>query len=187
VSDSLLCCSSPSPRVCSSSCPLNRWCHPTIASSIVLFSSCFQSFPESGSFPMSQFLASDGQSTRVSATASVLPMNIQGWFPLGLTGLISVLSKGLSRVFSSTKVWKHQSFSAEPSLWSSPHIHAWLSVPAESCPLFCLCVLSGACFCVCFLKLYLPHNRDCLLTPEAKHLSPALAPSVYSLNIYWIN
>ena len=86
-------CPLPSPRVCPNSCPLNRWCHPTISSSVTLFS-CFKSFQTSGSFPMSQFLASGGQS--IGASASVLPMSIQDWFPLRLTGLISLLSKGLS-------------------------------------------------------------------------------------------
>ena len=83
-------------------------------------------FPASGSFPMSQFFVSGDQSTGASASASVLPMNIQGWFPLVSTDLISLLSKGLSRVFSSTTVWKHQFFSAQPSLWSTSHIHTWL-------------------------------------------------------------
>ena len=95
---------SPSPGACSNSCPLSRWCHPTISSSAVPFFSCLQSFPESGSFLMSQFFTSGGQSIGVSASASVLPMNIQGWFPLGWTGWISLQSKGLSRVFSSTTV-----------------------------------------------------------------------------------
>ena len=98
-------CLLPTPRACSNSCPFSRWCYPTISSSIAPFS-CFQTFPASGSFPMSQFLASGGQS--IGASASVLPMNIQGWFPLGLTGLISLMSKGLSRVFSSTIIQKHQ-------------------------------------------------------------------------------
>ena len=93
-------CPSPSPRVCSNSCPLSQWCHPTMSSSVVPFSSCPQYFPASRSFPMSWLFASDGQSAGASASASVLPMNIQGWFPLGLTGLISLLSKGLSGVFS---------------------------------------------------------------------------------------
>ena len=101
-------CSSPSPRVYSNSCPLSRWCHPTISSSVVPFSSRPQSFPASGSFPMSQFFASGGQSIGVSALASVFPMKIQDWFPLELTGLISMQSKGLSRVFSNTTVWMHQ-------------------------------------------------------------------------------
>ena len=112
-----------SPRVCSNSCPLNWWCHPTISSSFVPFSSCLQSFPVSGSFPMSWLLASGGQNIGNSALASVLPMNIQGWFSLGLTGLI-FLSKGLSRVFSSTTVWKHQFFGA--FLTIQTHIHIWL-------------------------------------------------------------
>ena len=100
-----LLCPSLSPRVCSNSCPLLQWCHPTISSSVTHFSSHTQSFPPSGSFIMSQLFISDGQSTRVSAWASVLLRNIQGWW---LTGLISLLSKGLSRVFSSTIVQKHQ-------------------------------------------------------------------------------
>ena len=90
------------------------------------FSSCPQSFPASGFFPMSWLFTSGGQSIVASTSVSVLPMNIQGWFPLGLTGLISFLSKELSRVFSSTTVWKHQFFGAQPSLWSSSHIHTWL-------------------------------------------------------------
>ena len=103
-------CPSPTPGVHSDSCPLNRWCHPTISSSFVPFSSHLQSFPASGSFQMSQFFESDGQRTGVSASASVLSMNIQDWFPLGWTGWISLLSNGLSRVFSSTTVWKHLFF-----------------------------------------------------------------------------
>ena len=90
---------------------------------LILFSSCLQSFPASGSFLMSWLFVSGGQSTEASDSASVLPMNIQGWFPLGLTGLISLLSKGLSRVFSSTTVQKHQLFTTQPSLWSNSHIH----------------------------------------------------------------
>ena len=113
---------SPSPRVCPSSCLLNWWCHPSISSSAALFSSCLQSFPESGSFPISQFFTHCGQSIKASASASVLPMSIQGWFPLGLTGLISLQSKGLSRVFSSITAWKQQFFSTLSSLWSSSHI-----------------------------------------------------------------
>ena len=108
-------CLSPSPGVSSNSCPLSRWCYPTISSSVVPFFSCLQSFPASGCFPMSQLFTSGGQSIRASASASVLLMNIQGWFPLGLTGLISLLSKGLLRVFSSTTIQKHQFFSTEHS------------------------------------------------------------------------
>ena len=101
-------CPSPFPRVYLNSCPLSRWCHPTISSSVVSVYSCPQSFPASGSFQMSQLFASGGRSIGVSVSASVLPMNIQSWFPLGLTGLISILSKELSRVFSNTTVQKHQ-------------------------------------------------------------------------------
>ena len=121
-------CSSPSPRACSNSCPSSRWCHPTISSSVIPFSSCLQSFPASGSFPMSQLFASGGQSIRASASASVFSVNIQDWFPLGLTGLISLQSKGLSSVFSNTAIQKHQFFSTQPSLWSNSHIHTWLLV-----------------------------------------------------------
>ena len=114
-----------SPRVFSNSYPLSQWCHPTILSSVALFFSRPQSFPGAGSFPMSQLFSSGGQNIGASASASVLPMDIQGWFPLGLTGLI-LLSKGLSRVFPSTKVQKHQFFSAQPSLRSNFHICRWL-------------------------------------------------------------
>ena len=114
-------CPSPFPRDCLNSCPLSQWCHPTISTSAVCFSSCLQSCPASGSFLMSWIFASGGQS--IGASASVLSMNIQGWFPLGLTGLISLLSKGLSRVFSSTTVWRHQFFGAQPFLMSSSHIY----------------------------------------------------------------
>ena len=104
-------CPSPTPGACSNSCPSNSWCHPTISHSIIPLS-CLHSFPASRHFSMSQFFASGGQSIGVSASASVLPMNIQDWFPLELTDLISLLSKGLSRVFSNTTVEKHQFFSA---------------------------------------------------------------------------
>ena len=103
-------CPSPTPRIYSNSCPSSRWCHPTISSSVVPFSSCPQSLPASGSFPMSQLFPQGGQSIGVSASASVLPMNTQGWSPLGWTGWISLQSKGLSRVFSNTTVQKHQFF-----------------------------------------------------------------------------
>ena len=108
-------CLSPTPRACSNSCPLSQWRHPTISSSVVPFSSCLQSFPASGSFPMSQFFAWGGQSIGVSGSASVLPVNIQDWFPLGWTGWISLQSKGLSAVFSNTTVPKRQLFSAQIS------------------------------------------------------------------------
>ena len=102
-------CPSPTPGVCSNSCPLSWWCRPTISSSVVPISSCFQSFPASGFFfPVSQFFSWGDQSIGASASASVPPMNIQDWFPLGWTGLISLQSRGLSRVFSNTTVQKHQ-------------------------------------------------------------------------------
>ena len=107
---------SPTPGAYTNSYPLRRWCHPTILSSVVPFSSHLQSFPASGSFPMSQFFTSDGKSIGVSASASVLPMNIQDWFPLGCTSCISLLSKGLTRVFSNTTVQKHQIFCTQLSL-----------------------------------------------------------------------
>ena len=109
-------CPSPIPQACSNSSPLSWWCHPTVSSSVVPFSSCLQSFPASRSFSMSWSFASGGHSTGVSASASVLPMNIQDWFPLGWTGWISLQSKGLSRVFSNTTVQKHQFFSTQLSL-----------------------------------------------------------------------
>ena len=104
-------CLSRTPRVYTNSCPLSQWCHPTISSSVVPFSSCLQSFPASGSFQLNQLFVSGGQSTGVSASTSVLPMNTQNWSPLGWTGWISLQSKGLSRVFSNTTVQKHQIFS----------------------------------------------------------------------------
>ena len=109
-------CTAPTPRAYSNSCPLSRWCHPTISSSVILFSFCLQSFSASGSFPMSQLFASGGQNIGDSASASVLPINIQDWFPLGWTGWISLQSKGLSRVFSNTTVQKHLFFSTQLSL-----------------------------------------------------------------------
>ena len=107
------------------SCPLSWWCHPAISSSVVPFFSCLQSFPASGSFQMSHLFASGGQSIGISASATVLPKNIQDWFPLGWTDWIFLQSKGLSRVFSNTTVQKHQFFSAQLSLLSSSHIHTW--------------------------------------------------------------
>ena len=122
-------CLSLTSRVCSNSCPLSQWCHPTISSSVIPFSSYLQSFPASGSFPMSCLFASGGQSIGASASASVPPMNIQDWFPLGLTGWISLQSKGLTRVFSNTAVQKHQFFSAQLSLWSNSYFHTNKNVP----------------------------------------------------------
>ena len=117
-------CPLPFPEACSNSCPLSWWYYPTISSSVIPFSSCLQSFP--GSFLLSWLLTSGSQSIGALASASVLPVNIQDWFPLGLAGWISLLSKGLSGVFSSTTVWKEQFFSAQTSSWSNTHILIWL-------------------------------------------------------------
>jgi len=117
-------CPSPTPGVHPNTCPSSWWCHPTISSSVVPFSSCPQSFPASGSFQMSQLFASGGQSIGISALASVLPMNTEDWSPLGWAGWISLQSKGLSRVFSNTTVQKHQ-FCAQLSSQSNSHIHTW--------------------------------------------------------------
>ena len=122
-----VCCPSLFPGVCLNSCPLSWCCLPIISSSVVPFSSCLQSSPASGSFPVSQFFASCGQSIGASVSASVLPVNIQGWFPLGRTGFISLQSKGFSRIFSNTTIQKYQFFSIQPSLRSNSHIHTWLS------------------------------------------------------------
>ena len=111
--------------LCSNSCPLSRWCHPPISSSVVPFSSCPQSFPALGSFQMNRFFTSGDQTTGVSASVSVLPMNTQNWLPLGLTGWISLQPKGLSRVFSNTIIQKHPFFSAQPSSQSNSHMHTW--------------------------------------------------------------
>ena len=115
-------CPSLSPGACLNSCPLSRWCHPTISSSVI----CPQSCSASGSFPMSWLFPSGGQSIGASALASVLTMSIQGWFPLGWTGWIALLSKGFSRVFSSTTFWRHQFFGVQTSLWSNSHNPTWL-------------------------------------------------------------
>ena len=117
---------SPIPGVYSNSCPLSRWCHLTILSSVVPFTSCPQSFPVSGSFQMSQFFTSRGQTIGISASVSVFPMNTQDWFPLGWTGWIFLQSKGLSKVFSNTTVQMHQFFGIQLSLQSNSDIHTWL-------------------------------------------------------------
>ena len=128
----------PTPRVHPNPCPLSRWCHPTITSSVVPFSFCPQSFPESGSFSVSQLFVSSGQNTGPSTLASVLPMNIQSWFPL--TGLIFLLSKGLQRVFSSTTVWKHQFFNSHICKWLLEIPQLWLYGPLSA--KWCLCFLA---------------------------------------------
>ena len=118
-------CPSPTPRVHPNPSPLSRWCHPIISFSVIPFSSCPQSFPASGSFPVSWLFVSGSQSIRVSASVSVFPMNTQDWSPLGWTSWISLQSKGLSRVFPNTTVQKHQFFYTQLSLWSNSHIHTW--------------------------------------------------------------
>ena len=118
-------CPSPTPGVYPDSCPLSRWCHPAISSSVVPFSSCPQSLPASGSFPMSQLFAWGGQSTGASALAAFLPKKSQGWSPSEWTGWISLQSKGLSRVFSTTTVQKHQFFGTQLSSQSNSHTHTW--------------------------------------------------------------
>ena len=138
-----------SSRVYSNSCPLSWWHYPTTSSSVTPYSFCPQSFPASGSFPMSQLFALGGQS--IGASASVLPMSIQGLFPLGLIGLISLLSKGLLRVFSSTAICKHEFFGAQPSLWSNSHIHNWLLEKPE----LWLAGPVSAKWCLCFLIRHL--------------------------------
>ena len=118
-------CLLPTPRVYSNACPSSQWCHPDISFSVILFSSCPQSLPASGSFPMSQIFAWGGQSIGVSASTSVLPINTQDWSPLGWTGWISLQAKGHSRVFSNTTVQKHQFFGAQLSSQANSHIHTW--------------------------------------------------------------
>ena len=133
-------------RVCSNSCALSQWCYLTISSSATHFF-CLQFFLASRSFPMSQLFTSGGQSFGASASVSVPPMNIQSWFSLGLLSLISLLSRGLSRDFSSTTVQNHQFFGAQPSLWSNSHIHTWLR---EKVQLWLYGPLSAK-YCLCFL------------------------------------
>ena len=144
-------CPLPTPRAYSSSCPSSQWCQPTISSSVVSFSFCLQSCPASGSFPSSQFFLSGGQSIGVSASASILPMNIQDWSPLGWIGCISLQSKDLSRVSSNKTVQKHLFFGTQLSLESNSHIHTWLLekpwlwldryLLAKNCLCFLICCL----------------------------------------------
>ena len=162
-------CLSPIPRVYSNSCPLSQWCHPTISSSVIPFSSHLQSFPASGSLQMSQFFTSGGWSIGVSASASV---NIQDWFPLGLTGLISLYFMGLSRVFSTTTVQKHQISSPQLSLWSNSDIQTWL---LEKTKVLTRWAFVGKVMSLFFNKLsrlvitFLPRSKhlliSCLLSP----------------------
>ena len=172
-------CPSPTPRACSNSCPLSRWCHPTISSSVIPFSSCLQSFPAWGSFPMSQFFASGGQSIGASALASVLPMNIQDWFPLGLTGLTSLQSKGLKSLL------QHHSSKAS-ILWHSAFFMVQLSHPymttekniALSVLTFVSKVISLLFNMLCRLVIaFLPRSKSLLISwlqsPSAVILEPS--------------
>ena len=140
-------CPSLSSRVCSNSYPLSQWCHPTILSPVTSFSSRLRSFLAAGSFPVSQLFTSGGLTIGASASASVLPANVHGWFPLGLTGLIFLQSKGLLRFFSSITVQKHQFSSAQLSLWFNSHIHTWLLEK----PYFWLYGSLLTKWCLCFL------------------------------------
>ena len=145
-------CPSQTRRAHSNSCPSSCWCHPNISSSVVPFSSCLQSFPASGSFPMSRLFTSGGQSIVASALPSVLPMNVRDWFPLELTGLISLQSRGLSRVFSNITVQKHQFLDAQP-LWPNCHIHTWLLEKPQLWLYRPLLAKWCRCFLICCLDL----------------------------------
>ena len=142
---------SATPRVYSNWCPLSWWCHPAISSSVVLFSSCPQSLPALGAFPMSHFFTWGGQSIGVSASVSVLPMNTQDWSPLGRTGWISLQSKGLSRVFSNTTVQKHQFFGTQFSPQSNSHIHTWSQEKPQPWLDGPLLAKQCLCFWICYL------------------------------------
>ena len=156
-------------RVCSNSCPLTQWCYLTISSSATLFSFCLQSFPATGSFPMNQLFTSGGQTIGASASASILLMNIQGWFPLRLTGLISLLSKELSGIFSNTTVQKHQFSGTQPSLWSNSHIRTWVLEKPELWlygPLLAKWCLLLFHMLSRFVLAFLPRSSKCLLNKQ---------------------
>ena len=154
-------CPSPTPRAYSNSRPLSQWCHPTISSSVIPFSSCLQSFPATGSFPLSQFFTSRGQNIGASASADVLPMNTEGWFPLGLTGWISLLYKGPSSIFSNTTVQKYQLFCAQLYFWFKSHIHTDLC-QQSNVSVFLIC-------CHRLAIAFLPRSK-CLLISWAQSL-----------------
>ena len=158
-------CPFPSPRACSNSYPLSWWCHPTISSSAIHFSSCFQSFPASVTFPMSWDFTSGGQSIGASASSSVFPMNTQDWLPLGWTGLISFQSKGLSRVFSNTTFQNHQFFGAKLSFWSNFHIHYYWKTTAWTRQIFVdkvICLLFNTLS--RFVIAFLPRSKRLLIS-----------------------
>ena len=164
-----LLCPSLSPGVFSNSYPLSQWCYLTISYFAVPFPFWLQSFPASGSFPVSQLVTSGGRS--IGASASVLPVNIQGWFSLRLTGLLSLRSKELSSVFSSATIWKHKFFSTQPSLWSSSHICAclwekpWLWLFGPLWAKWCLCFL------ICSLGIYFCYDTEFFRNFWLVHLS----------------
>ena len=168
-------CPSPSPRACTNSCPSSRWCHPTISSSVVPFS-CLQSFPASGSFLMCQFFASGGQSIGVSASASVLPMNIQDWSPLGSTGLISFLSKGLSRVFSNTTVQKHQNYCTK---------HTVLTGLNDRLSLSCMFLIPSSCATYCQIQVKVSSNKYSPGVAFIRHPSPIRIPTLTESHETW--
>ena len=179
-----LLCLPPSLRVCSNSCPLSQWCHLTLLSSAAPFCFCLQSFPTSGAFPMNQLFTSGGQSIRASVSASVLPMNSQGWLPLGLSGLIFLQSEGLSSTFSSTTIQKHQFFGTQPFLWSNSHIYTWW-LEKTITDYMDLCRQSNVCFLICSLGLsqvFLPRNKrlliSCLQSSSTVILEPKRRKSV---------
>ena len=167
-------CLSLSPRVCSNSCPLSQWCQPSILSSVTQFFSGPQSCPASGAFPINQLFPSGGQSVRVSTSASAIPMNIQDWFPLGLTGLISLLSKGVSRVFFSITVQKHQLFFAQ---LSHPYTATWkttaLTIRRLLSAKWCRCFLI---YCLCFVIASLSRNKHLLILQLTSPSSVILEP-----------
>ena len=179
-------CPSPTPGVHPNPCPLSWWCHPTISSSVVSFSSRLQSLSASGSFQMSQFFASGRQSIGASTSGSVVPMNIQDWFPLGWTGWISLQSKGLSRVFNTT-VQRHQFFGSQPSLWSNSPIHTWL---LEKPQLWLDRTLSARkCLCLFnmlsrFVIVFLPRSKRLLLSWLRSPSAVILEPRKESLSLF---
>ena len=188
------CCPSPTAGVYSNSCPLSRWCHPTISFSVIPFSSLLQSFPASRSFQMSQFFTWGGQSVGVSASTSVLPMNIQDWFSLRWTNWISLPSKGLQRVFSNTTVQKHHFFNTQASLWSSLHIHTCLLKKPLTIQTFVGKIISLLFNMLSrFVIAFLPRSK-CLLISwmqspsavilEPKTIKPSLFPHLFAMK-WW--
>ena len=186
-------CPSPSPGVSSNSSPLSWWCHPTISFSIIPFSSCLQYFPASGSFLMGWPFTSGGQSIGASASASVLPINILGWFSLGLTGLIFLQSKGLSGVFSNTIVQKHQFFNAHLSLWSNSYLYMtslwkdYTFINIIYYPICANCMKDGHLWTVVILKWRNSNMYQLLLSSVAFCWSPSPTWKLLSLRPHWFS